>query len=246
MVVAEIGLNHLGDKNILDKYLKLACDVDAITIQILSDSFFQNDEYLSFKLSDEILIDFIDKAHSNGYKVGLVIDDYKKVGIFDSSKISFYKILSKDIGNNELLKSIFKTSAKDIYISTGMSDYGVLDRVIPSLVRLDDRVKLIHTQLSNEVEDVNLKAIEVMRKKYRVPVAYGHHCMKKNVVYTSLGFFPESIFFYIKGDDNKKYPDDLHAISTDIIVDFVGNITCLQKSIGSGVKVLMDNNLIKG
>jgi hypothetical protein len=41
MTVAEIGLNHLGSEEILDKYLRSACNVDALTIQVLSDTFFR-------------------------------------------------------------------------------------------------------------------------------------------------------------------------------------------------------------
>lgn len=246
MIVAEIGLNHLGDTKHLDRYLKLASSVDGITIQILSDSFYQDKKYASFKLSDNEIIDFIDKAYRSGYKVGLVLDNYQLVEKYNSSKISFYKILSKDFNNSNLFKAISKTSANDIYISTGMSQYIELDEVIPALVNLDGRVKLIHTQLSNEIEDVNLKAIEVMGARYKVPIAYGHHCIDEKVVYASLGFSPESIFFYIKGYDNLKYPDDFHAINASFINDFVYNIKFLQKSIGDGVKVLMGNNLREG
>lgn len=243
MIVAEIGLNHLGSVSLLERYLKLARCVDAITIQILSDSFYQDKKYSNFKLSDNALKDFINKAYRHGYKVGLVVDDCQMVERFDSNLISFYKILSKDFNNNNLFKAISKTSSENIYISTGMSNYVELDEVIPTLIRLDERVKLIHTQLSNEINDVNLKAIEVMGRRYQVPIAYGHHCIDEKVVYASLGFSPESIFFYIKDEGNLKYPDDLHAISVSFINDFVNNVKCLNKSVGDGAKVSMGNNL---
>jgi N,N'-diacetyllegionaminate synthase len=245
MIVAEIGLNHLGSIKLLKKYLESAVCVDALTIQILSNSFFKNKKFSSFKLTDKILLDFILEAKNAGYKVGLAIDDYTKVEYFDSSLISFYKILSKDINNKKLIDSIMKTSAKDIYISTGMSDLKELDDIIPSLSILDSRFKLIHTQLSNEIEDVNLKAIELMRDRYHLPVAYGHHCVEEKVIYASLGFSPESIFFYIKGGDNLIYPDDFHALDIDELDNFVMNIKSLNKSIGEGIKIQMNNNLRK-
>lgn len=245
MIVAEIGLNHLGDNKLLKKYLESAIKVDAITIQILSDSFFENKKFSSFELTPKVLSDFILEASKAGYKVGLAIDDYKKVQFFDSNLVSFYKILSKDIKNKKLLNSIIKTSAEHIYISTGMSDFKELDTIIPKISKLDNRVKLIHTQLSNEIEDVNLKAIETMRGRYNLPVAYGHHCIEKKVIYASLGFFPESIFFYIKSEDDLIFPDDLHAISTDYLDNFVSNIRLIKKSIGQGTKMQMGNNLRK-
>ena len=243
MIVAEIGLNHLGSEKLLEKYLKLASCVDAITIQLLSESFFEDKKYSNLKLSDNTIQDFISKASKSGYKVGLAVDNLQSVNKFDSNLISFYKILSKDFNNRDLFNTISNTSVEDIYISTGMSDYNELDEVIPQLIHLDKRIKLIHTQLSNEIDDVNLKAIEVMRRRYNVPIAYGHHCIDKKVIYASLGYKPESIFFYIKAEDNLKYPDELHAISLNIINDFVDNIKYLNKSIGNGEKVSMGNDL---
>ena len=120
-MVAEIGLNHLGNKKLLHSYLKLASRAYAITIQILLDSFYQDKRYASFKLSD----------------------------------------------------------------------YDELDKIILGLVNLGNRVKLIHTQLSNEIQDVNLKAIEVMGLRYKVPIAPGHHCIDERVVYSSLGISPD-------------------------------------------------------
>ena len=42
-LICEIGLNHLGSKKYLNKYLQFIKDkkIDAITIQILKDSFFK-------------------------------------------------------------------------------------------------------------------------------------------------------------------------------------------------------------
>ncbi len=213
MIVAEIGLNHLGRIQILDEYLNIPSNVDAVTIQVISDNFFDNPNYKSLKISDKNLIEFIDKMLNLGIKVGLAIDDYKKINKFLPSKISFYKILSKDIENKKLIDAVKKTNAESIYISTGTSDYNLLDNVIPALVKSDKRIKLIHTQLSNNIADVNMKAIQVMRDRYQTPVAYGHHCDVANVIYASLGFRPESIFFYIKGSEDLEYPDNAHAIN---------------------------------
>ena len=243
MIVAEIGLNHMGSAKILQRYLRLTSSVDAVSIQVLSDSFYQNEKYASFKLSDKVIMDFINKAYEAGFKVGLVVDNYDLVEKFHSDRVSFYKILSKDIDNFDLFKTISGTSVNDIYISTGLSLSNALDEIIPRLINSDNRVKLIHTQLSNKIEDVNLKAIEVMRSKFQVPIAFGHHCVDEKVVYSSLGFSPESIFFYIKGDVDMKYPDDLHAININFVNDFVNNILRLKKSIGDGIKNLSKNKL---
>ena len=44
MIVAEIGLNHLGNEKLLKKYIKILnnSDVDAITIQVIKKDFLKN------------------------------------------------------------------------------------------------------------------------------------------------------------------------------------------------------------
>ena len=42
MLVAEIGLNHLGSKSRLLYYIDKDGDVDALTIQVLSDDFYKD------------------------------------------------------------------------------------------------------------------------------------------------------------------------------------------------------------
>ena len=242
MIIVEIGLNHLGSKKILSEFLNNIPDnVDGVSIQIISDDFFNNPKYSKLKLSEEILLNFINKLLLSGKKVGLAIDDHTKINKFMPDKISFYKILSKDIKNKKLIDAVKTTNAESIFISTGMSDYKTLDDIIPQLVKSDERIKLIHTQLSNSENEVNLKAIESMRARYKTPVAYGHHCSLVNVIYTSLGFLPESIFFYVKGNKNLKYPDNYHAIKVDDVKGVVDDINILKKSIGDGMKIAMEN-----
>ena len=245
MIIAEIGLNHLGKKSLLDLYIKKAKKVDGLTIQILSDSFYlKNKKFSDFKLSEPLINKFIEQSYNEGFKVGLVIDDHNLIDKYHSKYISFYKILSKDIGDLNLFKKISNTSVDEIYFSTGLSSFDDLDKIVPYAKSLDSRIKLIHTQLSNDIKDVNLKAIEVMNKRYNLPVSYGHHCLEKKVLYASLAFEPDSIFIYIKGPDEYKYPDDLHAISFEKIDDFVKNVINLKSSLGNGIKVETVNNLI--
>ena len=59
MVIVEIGLNHLGSNEALNKYLDIPDNVDAVTIQIISDEFYNNPKYTSLKLSDAVLLNFI-------------------------------------------------------------------------------------------------------------------------------------------------------------------------------------------
>ena len=51
MIVAEIGLNHLGNEKLLKKYIKILnnSDVDAITIQVIKDFFLKNNTQVLYR-----------------------------------------------------------------------------------------------------------------------------------------------------------------------------------------------------
>ena len=118
-----------------------------------------------------------------------------------------------------------------------MSTYREINDLINKFNSDDGRLKLIHTRLSHEIGDVNMRAIRVMQEKYNLPIAYGHHCKIIDVIYLSLGFNPESIFFYIKGSMDLEYPDDVHAISLDRVGEITSKVKLFQRSVGDGIKI---------
>ena len=56
MLIAEIGLNHLGNVAKLNDFLGLVGSVDAITVQVIADEFYNNEKYRSLKILDSDLI----------------------------------------------------------------------------------------------------------------------------------------------------------------------------------------------
>ena len=72
-------------------------------------------------------------------------------------------------------------------------------------------------------------------------VAFGFHCSNHNAIYMSLAYNPESIFFYIKNNDENEYPDDKHAIRMDSVSTLVDNLLELPLAIGLGKKIKMED-----
>lgn len=242
MLIAEIGLNHLGNVTKLSDFLGLVGSVDAITVQVIADEFYNNEKYRSLKILDSDLIDFLISFKVQGGKIGIAIDDYRKLDLFDSIGVDFYKVLSKDMLNENLIQRMLETKAESIYLSTGMGDFSQIDKLVNSINLPKDRVKLIHTQLSNNVDDVNLKAIQIMKDKYQLPIAYGHHCDVLNTMYVSTAFKPVATFFYVKGDDiDCNYPDNKHAVAFSQVEKVIKNMRNCQTSIGDGDKQKMNN-----
>lgn len=218
--LAEIGLNHLGKYKYLDTYLdKLSCEmVDGISIQVLDDSFYRG-KYKKFRLSDKKIIQIINQIKKKNKLVGIVTNSVKRMDFLKKLKIDFYKVLSTDIFNIELIKKIIKTNCKIIFLSTGMVDYKKLKNILNKINRR--KISLIHTSFKKNKEDINLKRINILKKKYKLPVSYGNHSRYlKSLVYVKK-FNPFAIFFYVKLDKNLKYPDNIHAIRIDKLKNYI-------------------------
>ena len=70
--------------------------------------------------------------------------------------------------------------------------------------------------MSYDPKDLNLKRIIDLKKKFRLPVGYGHHFNESYPLYLSLFYNPSFCFIYMKFflKRDRRYPDDDHAFFT--------------------------------
>jgi sialic acid synthase SpsE len=90
--------------------------------------------------------------------------------------------------------------------------------------------------LTFEPKDTNLKAIQTITEKYKIPVGYGNHCKNLNTMYSSLSFNPSDIWFYVKGLDYENHPDEIHSVPLNEVGDFVDDLKEVNLAIGDGWK----------
>ncbi len=244
MIIAEIGLNHLGDSKYAYNYVKeLVRSVDAITFQIREPEFYIDSKFSKYILSNNDYKKLIKYIHSKHKKVGIAICDASKINFFINSEIDFFKILSKDIDNYELLKEINKTK-KPLFLSTGMSNITEIKKAI-KLFNKKTNLSLIHTQLSHNIHDVNLSSISQLKTKLKLPIAYGHHSDNILIMYLALCFIPSDIFFYVRGAKKNIHPDHKHAIPLSKVDKIVKNFILLPNALGSGKKQKMSDLINK-
>ena len=246
MIICEIGLNHMGDleeaKNLTSKLLE--SDIDAITFQIREDDFYTKGKNSKLLLPKIFYEEIIKTIQNSGLKVGIALAEETQIEFFENQNVDFYKILSKDIENYSLIKKI-KETEKPTYVSTGMSDFPQIERLVNFILDKRENFFLIHTQLSHNIEDVNLNLIPILKQKFQLPVAYGHHSLNHHVIFLSLVSQPSAIFFYVKSNHFKKYPDDEHAINIDKIDFILKNLDELSKSLKNQNKVQIENKINK-
>ena len=241
MIVCEIGLNHLGKEDYANEYIDeiIKSKADALTFQVREKEFYEKDEsYL--RLKDDYYKEAFEKTKSSNRKFGVAIADQEAVDFFESLGTDFYKVLSKDIANFALIDTLLDTN-KPIFISSGMSDFGEISKLVEHVEGAKERVSLIHTQLSYDIKDVNLRAISLLREKFDLPVAFGNHSPNHTVLFLSLAFQPSDLFMYVKGARTTNHPDEEHAVSLEDIGEIISNVIELPQSLGTGTKIEMNN-----
>lgn len=101
-------------------------------------------------------------------------------------------------------------------------------------------VTLIHTQLSQKIEDVNLKAIHTIREQTHKPVAFGLHCTPHEAMKVAIGFEPQAMIFYVKEKGCDGLFDDEHAIPMAEVGKLADTLKDLTDALGTGTKTGMD------
>ena len=208
-LIGEIGLNHLGNKKYLEEYRNILSKnkIDGISIQIPQKSLMDSGQK-KFLLTDSKITEFVKFAKKKFKLVGITTSDKSKINFFNKLNIDFFKVTSGMISNIHLIKKMQKSKIKKIYLSTGFSNYAEIDKILKKVKK--NKISLIHTSFKNN--EINLRRILILKKKFNLPVAYGNHSIVLETLSNAVFYEPEALFFYVKLNKRIKYPDHNHAI----------------------------------
>lgn len=244
MIICEIGINHLGDEDYADEYISALIEAraDAVTFQVREPEFYQG-ENVKLLLRKAYYENTLKRVKQAGLRFGMALADENQINFFEKLDTDFYKILSKDFFNPALTQRVLATK-KTVWFSTGMSDLEEVNTFSRSLSgEQKKRARLIHTQLTYDPNEAQLKAIPLMRKLTGLPVAFGSHAKNATALYAAVSFEPSDIFFYVRGDRKQKHPDHGHAVPLANVSEVITNLRELSVMLGTGEKRKMENNI---
>ncbi len=188
-VIAEIGVNHLGDLDRAKKMVDLANEGGADFIKFQTYvaerryDLSKNPKAKHFiemtkkwQLSEEDEIELWDYARKQKAKVFTSVYDAKTVKFAEQLENPVYKIAAFEITNKELISEIIKTK-KPLIISCGMTN---VDEIKKSVRPLDDNKLdyiLLHTVSSYPLQKVhsNLKKIYELLENFDCPIGHSDH-----------------------------------------------------------------------
>ena len=207
-LIAEIGFNHMGDeKNALNLIKTIAkAKPWGVSVHIGEEEYYDNKKPWRRKLNST----FYKRAKSflskKKIKFGIGVYDINALIVTKGLKIDFWKIISTKFFDNKLITSLLKLK-QPVYASTGLASMSDIVKKSKKFTSLN----FVHTVLDKNISQ-NLFAIESIKNKIKKEIGYGLHSKDDNLILMAMSFRANPIFFYVRPDKKKIYPDNEHAI----------------------------------
>ncbi|MDO5563502.1 MAG: N-acetylneuraminate synthase [Synergistaceae bacterium] len=260
LIIAEAGVNHNGDVKIAKRLIDEAkrCGAGIVKFQtgnlssVVSKTAQKADYQKRQTGSDETQYEMIKKLLLSREEFICLSRYCKDVGItflstpFDIESIHFlntldmpfWKIPSGEITNLPYLIEIAKTG-KEIVLSTGMS---TIEEIAAAIDVLNNHgagaISLLHctTEYPAPIADVNLKAMETMRKAFNLPVGYSDHTQGIEIPIAAAAMGAAIIEKHFTLDRNMNGPDHKASLEPDELQQMIRVIRNVELATGNGDK----------
>ena len=259
LIIAEAGVNHNGSIELAKKLVEKAKEagVDYIKFQTFKasklvtkaakqaeyqqknigkegDSQYQMLKKLELSPEEhDILIDY---CHQLGIKFFSTAFDFDSIDYLHSLNLGLWKIPSGEVTNYPFLKRIAAYNEPTI-LSTGMCDMENVRAAVEALYKnglTKENLILLHcnTEYPTPFEDVNLKAMDALRKEFGVEVGYSDHTKGIEVPIAAVALGATVIEKHFTLDRNLEGPDHKASLEPDELKSMVSAIRNIEKAVG--------------
>lgn len=264
-IIAEAGVNHNGSIDIAKRMIDVAAEagVDYIKFQTFKAEKLvvekaQQAEYQKkntgktesqldmLKKLELTQDDFIElKEYCGEKKVGFISTpfDFESIDFLETLDMDLWKVPSGEVTNYPYLVKIAKTH-RSVVMSTGMCD---IDEIREAVKVLRDNgcgeLTLLHcnTMYPTPFEDVNLKAMETLKREFNVPVGYSDHTLGIEVPIAAVALGATVIEKHFTLDKNMEGPDHKASIDPVELKQMVSAVRNVEKALGDGDKHVTDS-----
>ena len=259
-IIAEAGVNHNGSIEIARQMVDKAVEagVDIIKFQtfksekLVSKSARQaeyqkknigtksDDSQLSMlkklELSEQDHVELMAYCKQKGIKFFSTAFDMDSIEYLHSLNLGLWKIPSGEVTNYPFLKRIASYNERTI-LSTGMCDLQDVRAAVDALYKnglSKENLTLLHcnTEYPTPFEDVNLKAMDALRKEFGVEVGYSDHTKGIEVPIAAVALGASVIEKHFTLDRNMEGPDHKASLEPDELKDMVSTIRNIEKAVG--------------
>lgn len=257
IIIAEAGVNHNGSIEMAKQLIDAAAiaGVDYVKFQTFKaeklvtknakQAEYQqrnaaDDSQLAMlkklELSKEEHEELIGYCHDKGVQFLSTAFDMESVDFLHSLNLGLWKIPSGEITNYPFLKRIAAYNEKTI-LSTGMCDMADVRAAVDALYKnglAKENLVLLHcnTEYPTPFEDVNLKAMDALRKEFGVEVGYSDHSKGIEVPIAAVALGATVIEKHFTLDRNMEGPDHKASLEPDELKAMVSAIRNIEKAVG--------------
>lgn len=254
-VIAEIGINHNGDIELAKKLIDVAvaAGCDAVKFQKRTPSICvpleQQGAMRQTPWGEMTYLEYKERTEFGLNEYGVIRDHCATLGIewfaspWDLPSVQFledmnvvaHKIASASLTDDSLLLAVRETGRPTI-MSTGMSTIEEVDHAVD--VFGTENLVLLHTTSTYPCppEEVNLKSIDTLRKRYGVPVGYSGHEKGLQVSVAAVALGARVIERHITLDRTMWGSDHAASLEPHGLENLVRDIRVVERSMGDGMK----------
>lgn len=264
LIIAEAGVNHNGSielaKKLIDKAAEAGVDIvkfqtfksEKLVTKSAKQADYQqknlgseeDDSQLAIlkklELSEKDHYVLMDYCKQKEIKFLSTAFDFDSIDFLHSLNLGVWKIPSGEITNYPYLRKIAQY-CEPVILSTGMSEMTDIAAAIQVLIKFGlrkDQIIVLHcnTEYPTPFEDVNLKAMDALRREFGVEVGYSDHTKGIEVPIAAVALGATVIEKHFTLDRNMEGPDHKASLEPDELKTMVNGIRNIELAIGEGTK----------
>ena len=260
-VIAEAGINHNGDIEIAKKLMLLAktSGCDAVKFQkrtpeicvpiemrnVVRETPWGKMTYLDYKLKIEFGEKEYDEIDRYAREIGIAWSasawDIESLLFLAKYDLPFHKIASALSTNIDFISAVAKTK-KLTFASTGMCTWQEIDRLVEIFGKEKCPLILMHTisTYPAEEKDLNLRMIETLGNRYKIPIGYSGHEPSVSPSITAAALGAVAIERHITLDRAMWGTDHSASLEPAGLINLVGALRKVKITLGDGVKRIVE------
>ncbi|MCR4318399.1 MAG: N-acetylneuraminate synthase family protein [Planctomycetes bacterium] len=264
-IIAEAGINHNGSMELAKKLIfeafkagadcvkfqkrtveriltKAGLDAPYNSPNAFAPTYGEHKRFLEFGNADFAKLKKY--ADSLGITFLASVWDEEAADFCETLDMPAFKIASADCTNLPLLRHI-AYKGRPMLISTGAAELADIDSVIQEIELINPNIVILHTTCAYPAayEDVNLRVLKTLRKRYRKNVGFSGHEVGGHVAQASVVMGASVIEKHFTLDKTMKGSDHAASLNPEEFRNMVFQIRSIEKSLGTRSKRILSSEV---
>ena len=269
LIIAEAGVNHNGSidiaKQLVDKAVEAGVDIikfqtfkaDKLVSKSAKQAEYQkknigtnsdDSQYNMLKkleLSEQDHQELMAYCKERGIQFFSTAFDLESIDYLHSLNLGLWKIPSGEITNYPYIKKIAQYH-EPVILSTGMCKMDDISAAMNVLCKNGverSQITILHcnTEYPTPYKDVNLMAMQQIKKEYQVSVGYSDHTKGIEVPIAAVALGASVIEKHFTLDRNMEGPDHKASLEPDELKAMVSAIRHIEQALGDGHKQISES-----